>query len=275
MWCGKYISFFVVFLMLFTLVNLAYGTNIGQIKINGDGYVSVTENPNADSSGIGWIPEGEFVEILSGPFVGTLDRIPVKWHKVEYKKKKGFVFSHLISFYSPSSEEDEQKDIAKIKINGNGYVNIRVSSNIDSSITGCIPEGKIVKMLGSPIQGYVGAMNGYWYKVEHQGNTGFIWGGLLKFYSLSSSQDSEGVIVIGPDDKTDEKRLAKTVIEMIKNGREIFFTYKNGKLSLETSSHRNDQDGYPDHNGYPDQDGYPDQNGYTDSDIYDGNNYAN
>ena len=246
MWRGKYISFFVVCWVLFSLVTFAYGANIGQIKINGDGYVGVTENPNADSPGIGWIPEGDFVEILSGPFVGTLDRIPVTWHQIEYKEKKAFILSHLLNFYTPSSE-DEKKDIARVKINGNGYVNIRVSSNIDAAMVGCIPEGKIVHVLGAPVQGYVGDISGYWYKVERQGSTGFIWGGLLKFYSLSS-QAPEGVFVAGSDEQgnkqTDEKKLARIVIEMIKNGREIVFRSRDGKMSLETSPRREDRERY-------------------------------
>ncbi|MCI5123735.1 MAG: hypothetical protein D3925_04485 [Candidatus Electrothrix sp. AR5] len=241
MWCGKYISFFIVFWISSSFVTFAYGGNIGQIKINGDGYVGVTENPNADSPSIGWIAEGDFVEIISGPFVGTLDRIPVTWHQIEYKEKKAFVLSHLLNFYIPSPE-DVKKDIARIKINGNGYVNIRVSSNIDSSMIGCIPEGKIIKVLSPPVQGYVGDISGYWYKVERLGSTGFIWGGLLEFYSLSS-QEPKDVSVVEPDEKTDgktgektdEKKLAKKVIEMIKNGRDIFFEYKDGELVIETS----------------------------------------
>ncbi|MCI5137291.1 MAG: SH3 domain-containing protein [Candidatus Electrothrix sp. AR1] len=240
MWRGKYISFFIVFWILSSLVNCAYGANIGQIKINGDGYVRVTENPNADSFGIGWIPEGEVVDILSGPFAGTLGRIPVKWYQIEYNEKKSFILSYLLDFYIPS-EEAEKDGVARIKINGNGYINIRVSSNIDSSAIGCIPEGEIVKVLSAPIQGYIGDISGYWYKVEHQGNAGFIWGGLLEFYSLSS-QDPEDVSGVGRDEKTDEKKLAKKVIEMIKDGRDIFFEYKDGELVIETSNSR-DLDG--------------------------------
>ena len=229
MWHGKYISYFTVFLILFSLVKIAYSADIGQIKINGDDYVSVTENPNADSSGIGWIPEGDFVMIVDGPFVGTLGRIPVKWHQIEYKKKKGFVFSHLLNFYAPSLE-GKKNDIARIKVNGNGYVNLRANSNIDSSPIGCIPEGKIVKVLSEPIQGYIGDINGHWYKIKHQGSTGFIWGGLLEFYFLPS-QNQEGFPVV---DESDKKKLADMVIDMIKNGKEIVFTYQNGELSLDT-----------------------------------------
>ncbi|MCW5204262.1 SH3 domain-containing protein [Desulfobulbus sp. US4] len=263
MWCGKDISFFIVFWMLFSLVNCAYGADIGQIKINGDGYVHVTENPNADSPGIGWIPEGDFVKILAGPFVGTLGRIPVTWHQIEYKEKKSFVLSHLLDFYIPS-EEAGKKGVARIKINGNGYVNIRVSSNVDSSVIGCIPEGKIIKVLSAPVQGYVGDMSGYWYKVERQGNTGFIWGGLLEFYSLSS-QEPEGISLAGSDDKIDEKKLAKKVIEMIKDGRDIFFEYKDGELTIETSYGS-------DPNGSTGRDGYMDRGGYTRSGSYSPNN---
>ncbi|MDU9051007.1 MAG: SH3 domain-containing protein [Candidatus Electrothrix sp. Rat3] len=247
--CGKYISFFIMFWILSCLVHSAYAVNIAQVKINGDGYVRVTENPNADSSGIGWIPEGEVVEILAGPFAGTLDRIPVTWHQIDYNERKGFVFSHLLNFYVPSLEAEE-KGIARIKINGNGYVNIRESSNIDSSAIGCIPEGKIVKMLGAPIDGYVGDIKGNWYKVEHQGNAGFIWGNLLEFYSLSS-QYPGGPSSVGSDDKADEKKLAKQVIAMIKKGRDIFFEHKNGKFVLEMSSRSNDPYGYPEPASYP------------------------
>ena len=235
MWHGKYISYFIVFLILFSLVKIAYSADIGQIKINGDGYVSITENPNADSSGIGWIPEGDFVMILAGPFVGTLGRIPVKWHQIEYKKKKGFVFSHLLNFYA-LSHEGKKNDIAKIKVNGNGYVNLRANSNIDSSLIGCIPEGKIVKVLSEPIQGYIGDINGHWYKIEHQGSTGFIWGGLLEFYFLPS-QDQEDFPVV----EIDKKKLAEMVIDMIKNGQEIIFTYQDDRLSFDTLR-RDDRD---------------------------------
>ena len=236
----EYISYFTVFWILFSLIEVAYAadTDIGQIKINGDDYVSITENPNADSSGIGWIPEGDFVRILAGPFVGTVGRIPVKWHKIEYKEKKGFVYSHLLNFYVPA-REGRKDDIAKIKVNGNGYVNVRANSNIDSPAIGCIAEGEIVKLVSQPIQGYLADIKGCWYKVEHQGNTGFIWGGLLEFYFLPS-QDQENLPIV-----SDEKKLAEMVIDMIKNGQEIFFTYKDGKLLLDTPR-RSDRydDGY-------------------------------
>ncbi len=234
MWCGKYISFFIVFSVGFSLVNLAYGMSIGQVKMHGDDYVRMTENPNADSPEIGWIPEGEFVQIYSGPFAGTLHRIPVKWHQIEYEQKRGFVLSHLLNFYELSSKK-EKKDIATVKVNGNGYVNIKASSNVDASAIGCIPEGKIVKVQGDPIQGYLGDLGGHWYKVEYQGNTGFIWGGLLKFYTLSP-QDQGNVFVAGEDEKAAEKKLAEMVIDMIKNGQDITFTYKDGKLSLDRRS---------------------------------------
>ncbi len=231
MWCGNFFSFFVVCWLWLILVHPAYAVSIGQVKIHGDDYVSMTENPNADSPEIGWIPEGEFVEIYSGPFAGTLHRIPIKWHQIEYKQKRGFVLSHLLNFYTLSSKK-EKKDIATVKVNGNGYVNLRESSNIDASPVGCIPEGKIVKVLGDPIQGYLGDLGGHWYKVEHQGKTGFIWGGLLKFYTLSP-QNQDGVFVVDKDEKAAEKKLAEMVIDMIKNGQEITFSYKDGKLSLD------------------------------------------
>lgn len=231
MWCGKYFSFFLVFLIGSILIDPAYAVSIGQVKIHGDGYVSMTENPNADSPGIGWIPEGAFVEIYSGPFAGTLNRIPVKWHQVEYEQKKGFVLSHLLNFYELSSKK-EKKDIATVRVNGNGYVNLRESSNIDASAVGCIPEGEIIKVVGDPIKGYLGDVSGYWYKVEYQGNSGFIWGGLLKFYTLSP-QEKGGIWVAGKDEKAAEKKLAEMVIDMIKNGQDITFTYKDGKLYLD------------------------------------------
>ena len=139
-------------------------------------------------------------------------------------------------------------------------MNIRVSSNIDSSVIGCIPEGKIVKVLGVPIEGYVSDISGHWYKVERLGSAGFIWGGLLEFYSLAS-QAPESIAIVERNEKTDEKKLAKEVIDMIKSGREIFFEYKDGKLVLEMTSRSDDRDGYPDRGGYPGRDGYPPRDG--------------
>jgi len=224
-------SFFVVCWLGLTLTHFAHGASIGQVKVHGDEYISMTENPNADSPEIGWIPEGEFVEIYSGSFAGTLHRIPVKWHQIEYKQKRGFVLSHLLHFYTRSSK-DEKKDIATVRVNGNGYVTIRESSNIDSSAVGCIPEGKIIRILGYPVQGYLGDISGHWYKVEHQGSAGFIWGGLLKFYTLSPEKQG-GVLIARKDEQAAEKKLAEMVIEMIKNGQEITFSYEDGKLLLD------------------------------------------
>ncbi|MCI5140742.1 MAG: SH3 domain-containing protein [Candidatus Electrothrix sp. ATG1] len=238
MWCTNFISSLIIFWILFSTINPAYGTQFGQIKMNGDSYVSMTENPTSDSFIIGWIPEGDFVKILSGPFTGTLDKIPVKWHKVEYKNKEGFTLSHLLDFYKWSSKDDE-KDIAQIKINGNGFINVRTNSSIDSPVIGCIPEGKIVKLLSDPILGYIGDKSGYWYKVEHKGTIGFIWETLLNFYTLSPQQQDS----IITDSLSEEKKLAEMVMEMIKNGQKIVFTYKDGKLSLAPAT-KNDWEQY-------------------------------
>ena len=228
-----YLAFCLMSLLVFSFINTANAAtppDIGEIKLNGDGYVLMTENPNADSQPVGWIPEGDFVQILAGPFAGTIDRIPTQWHQVEYKKKTGFVLSHLLNFYR-YAYPSEPKDIAKVKINGNGYINIRASSSIDSPAIGCIPEGSVIKVERDPIQGYVGERRGSWYKVENQGTVGFIWEDLLDLYSsfpqnkLMSSDKED-------DEKTDDKDVAKLVMEMIRNGQEIAFSYKDGKLLL-------------------------------------------
>ncbi|WPD24509.1 MAG: SH3 domain-containing protein [Candidatus Electrothrix scaldis] len=244
-----YLSFCLMFLLVSSFIssaaNAAPRPEIGEIKINGDGYVLMTENPNADSQPVGWIPEGDFVQILAGPFAGTIDRIPTEWHQVEYRKQTGFVLSHLLNFYRFSSRS-EPKDIAKIRINGNGYINIRASSSIDSPQIGCIPEGKIIKLQSDPIEGYVGDRKGSWYKVDDQGTIGYIWEDLLDFYSLfpqDEPEDSEKK----DDGKTDDRKIAEMVMEMIRNGQEIVFSYRDGKLLLSPT-----QPALP----YPVNDGY-------------------
>jgi len=263
MWHYRYLSFFIVFQIVFSLAVFCHSAEIGEVKLNGYSYVSMAENPNADSPGIGWIPEGDFVKILAGPFAGTFGGIPAQWYQVEYKKKIGFILSHLLNLYK-SSSGDEQKDIAKIKINGNGYINLRANSSIDSPIIGCISEGQIIKVQSDPVQGYVGDTTGSWYKVTYQGNIGFIWEELLEFYSVLPQIEGDASDAIAgdtteteteteiasesnkktesKDDEARKKKLAATVIEMIKNGQQVDFKHEaDGKLTIVTGG-KNDYD---------------------------------
>lgn len=249
MWHYQYFSLFIVFHVVFSCAIFSYSAEIGEVKLNAYGYVSMTENPNADSPEIAWIPEGDFVKVLAGPFAGTFDSIPAQWFQVEYKKQIGFILGHLLNRYK-SSSDNGQKDIAKIKLNGNGHVNLRANSSIDSPIIGCLPEGQIIKIQSDPVQGYVGNKTGFWYKVAYQGNVGFIWDKLLEFYSAKTEEDSSDIIAenekTGSDEGNEEKadskenemskkKLAATVIEMIKNGQQVNFRNEaGGKLTIET-----------------------------------------
>ncbi|MCI5208249.1 MAG: SH3 domain-containing protein [Candidatus Electrothrix sp. ATG2] len=181
---GKYLSFLTVFLIVSAFSSNAYCyESIAEIRIIGNQYIGVSKNPNSDSPVIGWIPEGEFVTIISEYITETVNDRQEYWSQIEYKDKPGFIRTNLLVFLRKINNNKGKKgDIAKIKTNGNQSVYIRENANIDSLVVGCIPEGEFVKIVSNPILGNIGKIPGYWYQVNYKENKGFIWHDLLNVY---------------------------------------------------------------------------------------------
>ncbi|MCI5140891.1 MAG: SH3 domain-containing protein [Candidatus Electrothrix sp. ATG1] len=194
---GKYLSFFIVFLIVSAFSSNAYCYNsIAEIRTIGNKYIGVSKNPNIDSPIIGWIPEGEFVTIISENITETVNDRQENWSQIEYKDKPGFIRTNLLVFFRKINDDEGKKgDIAKIRTNGNQSVYIRENSNIDSLVAGCIPEGEFVKIMSNPIQGNIGKIPGNWYQVNYKEHKGFIWHGLLDIYR---SDEVTGVAELHP-----------------------------------------------------------------------------
>ncbi|MCI5209944.1 MAG: SH3 domain-containing protein [Candidatus Electrothrix sp. ATG2] len=239
---GKYLSFFIVFLIIPAFSsNACCYESIAEIRIIGNKYIGVSKNPNIDSPIIGWIPEGEFVTIISENITETVNDRQENWSQIEYKDKPGFIRTNLLVFFRKINDDEGKKgDIAKIRTNGNQSVYIRENSNIDSLVAGCIPEGEFVKIMSNPIQGNIGKIPGNWYQVNYKEHKGFIWHGLLDIYR---SDEFTGVAELHPHELLLKKyhkfvKAAETINsdnnlrKEIENGDVTFLSFiKNGICS--------------------------------------------
>ena len=193
--------FIILTLFIFNqsgLVEAAPKKRIAQIKIAGSEYVRMRKNSNTDSEIVQWVPQGEFVTILSDPVEGTIGQTPGDWYRAAYQDKSGFIAGHLLNVYVSTSSGVES-DIAQVVSAASDYINMRDNSNTDSMVIDCIPKGTFVTILSGAVDGSVEDKPGKWYKVEYNNRSGYIWSKLLSIYmpysakapSVESNQPSD------------------------------------------------------------------------------------
>jgi uncharacterized protein YgiM (DUF1202 family) len=180
------LKFLLIILTLFLfnqsgLVKAASKKRIAQIKIAGSEYVRMRKNSNTDSEIVQWVPQGEFVTILSDPVEGTIGQVPGDWYRVTYQDKSGFIAANLLNVYVATSSGMES-DIAQVVSAASDYINMRENSNTDSMVIDCVPKGEFLTILSGAIDGSVEDKPGKWYKVEYNNRSGYIWSNLLSIY---------------------------------------------------------------------------------------------
>jgi hypothetical protein len=170
--------------------------DIAQVKVNGDRYVAMIEDATADPySVIEWVPEGAFVVIdREKEKAGTVNRIPVKWSKVNYKERDGFILEHLLVLYKKEVDKKDNDILAAARITtfGNRYINLRESPVRDADFIGCVPEGEMVPIVSPVIKNFIGNdIVGEWYEIEYGGMRGFVPDTLIDAYYLPPKKFSE------------------------------------------------------------------------------------
>lgn len=126
--------------------------------------VNFRSGPGLSSSIYQMIPQGASVNLLSNSVNG--------WHKVSYAGKTGYVSSAYLSLSTPAPAPAPAPVVSTPteKVIGSATaiyaVNFRAGASTGTAITGVVPQGSKVDLLGASVNG--------WTKVSWNGKTGYI-----------------------------------------------------------------------------------------------------
>ena len=126
--------------------------------------VRIRSGPGLDNSVLTHVGSGEVMVIL--------ERTNSEWYKVNYQGTVGYTSVPLL---------DNQRTIANFNAQGSisgGGVNMRAKPDTSSSVLGTYSYGTVMNVIG---------LNEGWYKVEYDGNTGYVRSDLMQIVSRSSS----------------------------------------------------------------------------------------
>ncbi len=141
--------------------------NADYIRIVG-GSVNIRSSASKTSKSKGTIPNGGVADCLG---TAKTDSRGVKWYKIEYKGKTGWVSSQYAQPTNDGSpSEDSSSTASRVRIVG-GDCSIRSKANKDSTRLGVIKSGKTATYLGKSSKDSRGVV---WYKIKYDGVTGWV-----------------------------------------------------------------------------------------------------
>ncbi len=177
----KIISRILIVALLASLLMTAVGTAAlaaTKIYITGDS-VYVRKGPGKTYDTRGTVHYGEAYNANAS----SNDERGVKWYKISFKGKDGWVSSKYASTTAPGG-----KDYGRIYATG-GSTYVRAAANKTAKILTTLSKGASAEYLGVKQKDGRGV---YWYKVSYKGNTGWV---SEKYTSTTSGSQSYGKVV--------------------------------------------------------------------------------
>ena len=161
----------------------------GRVKTNSGVGLNLRQSASTSSSIVGVIPENATV---------TITAKNGSWYKVSYNGKTGYAHSDYIVMNSNSnntnsgSNSNNTSNSGDVAFSSAGYVgntnneglNLRKSPSTSASVITVIPQGATVTIT---------AKNGTWYKVNYNGNTGYVASSYIVLGEKPSNTPSEDV----------------------------------------------------------------------------------
>ena len=161
----------------------------GRVKTNSGVGLNLRQSASTSSSIVGVIPENATV---------TITAKNGSWYKVSYNGKTGYAHSDYIVMNSNSnntnsgSNSNNTSNSGDVAFSSDGYVgntnneglNLRKSPSTSASVITVIPQGATVTIT---------AKNGTWYKVNYNGNTGYVASSYIVLGEKPSNTPSEDV----------------------------------------------------------------------------------
>lgn len=146
-----------------------------------DGNVTVRKAPNLNGAKLGTLSKGTTVDFLNK---SSTDARGVKWYKISYEGKTGWVSSRYseITYGSSGGSSSTGK---YVRATG-GSVTIRSSASKSGSVLGYLSEGATGTYLGKSSTDERGVR---WYKLEYKGVTGWV---SSRYSTLTNTASSGG-----------------------------------------------------------------------------------
>jgi len=176
---------FVSALLIVALVLALAVPALAADKVYATGSANIRKGPGLDYSKIGAVKKGASLTYKGK--TSTDDR-GVKWYKVSYKGKTGWISSKYASFKKSSSSSNKPKTSSKNKVTATGSVNLRKGPGLKYDIIASVDKGATLKYLGDSKKDSRGVR---WYKVSYDGKTAWISSKYSKKSGSSSSSSSK------------------------------------------------------------------------------------
>ena len=136
--------------------------------VNVETNLRVRSKPNTDSNILGYLRNGEKVNIIKK--VGA-------WYEIDFRGQKAYAHGDYIKEGSNnSSPESSQSGKGKV-VNVSSSLRIRSGAGTNNSIVGYLYEGNTFDILGK---------SGSWYKIKHNGTTGYVHQDYVKIVGNST-----------------------------------------------------------------------------------------
>ena len=132
----------------------------GNYIYTAEGSVNVRKSPSKDAASLGTVSSGKYLDFLGK---GSTDSRGVRWYKVDYNGKTGWVSSKYC-VVTKTKDGTGGDDFVKTT----GSVNLRKGPGLDYGTVASVKAGKKLDYLGTSKKDSRGVR---WYKVEYNGKT--------------------------------------------------------------------------------------------------------
>lgn len=155
-------------------------------QVDADPVLRVRSSPSTSGTIIGKIPDRGQVKVLKS--VGsqkTEGGRTGKWVEIEYKNKRGYVFSgFLVSISTPSQTSTSNSSSSSSslhKVKAHPHLNIRSAPDVTGKIIGTVKNGRKVQVLSRVSSRLsVSGKSGHWVKIKGNGKVGYVFDAFLE-----------------------------------------------------------------------------------------------
>ncbi|MBQ6373448.1 MAG: SH3 domain-containing protein [Clostridia bacterium] len=176
----KFVSAILIAALLLALAAPAMAAS----KIYATSSANVRKGPGLDYGKLGAVKKGA---ALTYKGETSTDSRGVKWYKVSFKGKTGWISSKMSSTKKSASASKKTKTSAKNKVTATGSVNLRKGPGLKYGIIASIEKGSTLEYTGKSKKDGRGVR---WYQVKYNGKTCWISSRYSKSNKSSSSSSS-------------------------------------------------------------------------------------
>ncbi|HNW89219.1 MAG TPA: SH3 domain-containing protein [Bacteroidales bacterium] len=166
--------------MKFCIQNGPSGNVYSQLIINGS-KVNIRSAPALDAGVIIQLNTGDKCDIIDTGMMETIKGSSNFWYKIRFNDKVGWVFGDFTSLSGNLSNQTKNGDnnLGQLTINGT-KVNVREKPGITAQVIMQLNTGDKCEIISKGNQVTVNGSSNYWYKINFNGKTGWVFGVFVK-----------------------------------------------------------------------------------------------